>query len=87
MKKLIFGDCSLELKKLPDRCVDLVCTDPPYIVAAHGRGLARSCKYLKEISARGMEDGFDLLLLNEFLGSSELRTSFCFAAGGNCEII
>jgi site-specific DNA-methyltransferase (adenine-specific) len=67
MNRLICGDCALELKKLPDRCVDLVCTDPPYIVAAQGRGLAASCKYLKEISARKMEDGFDLLLLNEFL--------------------
>ena len=28
--KLIHGDCRRELKKLPDRSVDLILTDPPY---------------------------------------------------------
>jgi site-specific DNA-methyltransferase (adenine-specific) len=30
MDKLILGDCLEELKKLPDKSVDLVLTDPPY---------------------------------------------------------
>ncbi|MER0170368.1 MAG: site-specific DNA-methyltransferase [Nitrosomonas sp.] len=28
--KLIHGDCAKELKKIPDRCVDMVMCDPPY---------------------------------------------------------
>ncbi len=28
--KLILGDCLLEMKKIPDKSIDLVLTDPPY---------------------------------------------------------
>ena len=67
MNKLIHGDCTLELKKLPPASIDLVCTDPPYVVAAKGRGLAGDRKYLKEITARRLDEGFDPSLLEEFL--------------------
>ena len=29
-KPYIIGDCLTEMRKLPDKCVDLVLTDPPY---------------------------------------------------------
>jgi DNA modification methylase len=67
MNKLIHGDCTLELTKLPKRSVDLVCTDPPYVVAAKGCGLSGDRRYLREISARRLDNGFDLSLLQEFL--------------------
>ena len=38
---IILGDCLEELKKLPDRSVDLVFADPPYnlrIASFQGRG-------------------------------------------------
>lgn len=34
--KITCADCMDILKQLPDKCIDLVLTDPPYIVATHG---------------------------------------------------
>ena len=31
-RQLINGDCLEELKKLDDNSVDLLCTDPPYVM-------------------------------------------------------
>src|ERR1700689_1713261 len=67
MNRLIHGDCADELRKLPARCIDLICTDPPYIVSAKGAGIAGRRQYLKDITNRQLNDGFDLALLNEFL--------------------
>lgn len=32
--KLILGDCLEEMKKIPDKSIDLVLTDPPYGIGA-----------------------------------------------------
>lgn len=32
--QIIYGDCMDELPKLPDKCVDVIITDPPYFVPA-----------------------------------------------------
>ena len=32
MSRVVLGDCLSVLPTLPDRCVDLVLTDPPYLV-------------------------------------------------------
>lgn len=34
--KIINSDCMDILKQLPDKCIDLVLTDPPYILETHG---------------------------------------------------
>ena len=51
--KIINADCLDILKMLPNKCVDLVLTDPPYILTPHGggrKGLAdRSSKIRDEI--------------------------------------
>lgn len=51
--KIINADCLDILKQLPDKCIDLVLTDPPYILTPHGggrKGLAdRSSKIRDEI--------------------------------------
>ena len=53
MNKIINADCLDILKQLPDKCIDLVLTDPPYILTPHGggrKGLAdRSSKIRDEI--------------------------------------
>lgn len=36
INKIINADCMDILKKLPDSCIDLVLTDPPYIIENHG---------------------------------------------------
>lgn len=41
-------DCLEFMKTLPDKCVDLVLTDPPYKFEVHGRGIAQKRNYMKE---------------------------------------
>lgn len=36
--KLILGDCLQEMKKIPDKSIDLIVTDPPYNLGYTGRG-------------------------------------------------
>lgn len=64
------GDCIDILPSLPK--VDLVVTDPPYIVGAKGCGLAGNREYLKEITSRTLDKGFQTWLLDDF------QNWFCF---------
>lgn len=41
--KIINADCMDILKQLPDGCIDLVLTDPPYVLTPHGGGKKRTC--------------------------------------------
>jgi len=61
MINLILGDCLIEMKKLPDKSVDLILTDPPYGI---------SFKSARQTYQRKIEnDGFDewLTILPKFL--------------------
>jgi DNA modification methylase len=64
---LIHGDCTNVLREMPDKSVDCIVTDPPYVIGAKGGGMAKDLQYLREIEAAGMADGFDPVLLDEFL--------------------
>lgn len=59
------GDCLELMKDIPDGSVDLVLTDPPYIVETSGGGLYKgeSVKYNKEIEF--MKNGFSENVLEE----------------------
>ena len=59
------GDCLELMKNIPDGSVDLVLTDPPYIVETSGGGLykSESVKYNKEIEF--MKNGFSEKVLEE----------------------
>ena len=35
--ELINGDCLVEMKKIPDKSIDLVLTDPPYGIGIDGQ--------------------------------------------------
>lgn len=58
------GDCLEELKKLPDSCVDLIATDPPYDVATTGGGMInkvkRLSKSLKELDDAKISSGYSI---------------------------
>ena len=54
LNKIIQGDCLEVMKQMPDKCVDLVLTDPPYGIGAdknkrantqHGNAVAKSKDY------------------------------------------
>jgi len=61
----ICGDCLQELRRLPDKCVDLVVTDPPYVIETSGGGLYTQPdkQYVKELN--GIKDGFQPEVLDE----------------------
>ena len=49
--KIINADCLDILKQLPDKCIDLVLTDPPYIIDNHGgtkSPLAKRCAKVRD---------------------------------------
>ena len=38
MPRLVNGDCREFMKTMPDHCVDLILTDPPYNIAKYSTG-------------------------------------------------
>ena len=69
---IINDDCMNILKNLPDKCIDLVLTDPPYEVDSHGgkstqKGLGTRANNLRD-NIRFVSDGFDYdSIFNEFI--------------------
>ena len=53
------------MSTLPDKCIDLVVTDPPYKIDTHGGGIYThdDKQYIQEL--RSMDDGFDIKVLDE----------------------
>lgn len=53
------------LKHLPDKSVDLVVTDPPYVIETKGAGIYKQPdkQYIKELES--MKDGFSTQILDE----------------------
>jgi len=71
-ENLHMGDCLPFLKTLPDNCVDLVVTDPPYEIKNTKPGSSnavgeRMRKSLKELSDNGICKGFDSRVLDELV--------------------
>ena len=62
-------DCLEGMRKLPDGCVDLVVTDPPYDMKIGGGGgfmqKADKNNWVREIKGCGFVDGFNEQILHE----------------------
>jgi site-specific DNA-methyltransferase (adenine-specific) len=67
MNRIVQADCLDEMRRMPDKCIDLLLTDPPYLIATKGGGLAGDRQYLQDISNKHLDQGFDAALLAEFL--------------------
>lgn len=65
MVDLRHGDCLELMKDIPDGSVDLVLTDPPYMIETVGAGIYKQAdkQYVKELD--GIKDGFDEKVLDE----------------------
>ena len=65
--KIINADCIDILKQLPDKCIDLVLTDPPYLIKGNGfnskAGFLKDRKIFDDLIE--IKDGFDLSVLSE----------------------
>lgn len=59
------GDCKNLLATIPDKTIDLVVTDPPYIIETKGAGIYKTAdkKYIHELE--GMKDGYSSEILDE----------------------
>lgn len=65
------GDAYELIKQVPDKSVDLIVTDPPYQFNGYGGGSGllkdREHTHCEEIKESGIENGFDLKILEEFV--------------------
>ncbi len=66
LNEIVNADSFVALKEIPTASVDLVCTDPPYLIGAKGCGLAGDRAYLHNISDADIDGGFDFTILTEF---------------------
>lgn len=70
--KIINADCMDILKQLPDKCIDLVFTDPPYLIkntkAGNKSSFAKSIQNMNdEIKEAGLVDGVSLEFCEQIL--------------------
>lgn len=63
--KLILGNCIEELDRLSDKSIDLIITDPPYVLDTVGGGFMKKREYKEEI--RGISNGFDVEVLDKLV--------------------
>lgn len=65
LNKIYNEDCLNGMKKIPDKSIDLIVTDPPYVIETSGAGIYKQAdkQYVKELN--GIKDGFDPKILDE----------------------
>ena len=58
-------DCVEGMKKMPDKSIDIVVTDPPYLIETSGAGIYKQAdkQYVKEL--KDIKDGFSTDVLDE----------------------
>lgn len=66
MIDLFNGDCLEVMKNIADKSVDLIVTDPPYLIEVCGAGMykQKDKQYVKQLNS--MKDGFSEKILEEF---------------------
>lgn len=55
--QIIHGDCLEELKKIPDNSIDLILTDPPYMISQKGNEIIR-----KNLNSKSMKRNMNIKL-------------------------
>lgn len=63
-------DCYEAIKKLPDKSVDCIYTDVPYLIARGGcsdNDFSRRMKRLRDVDLGEIRDGIDYSILAEFV--------------------
>ena len=77
-------DCLEGLRKLPDGCIDLCVTDPPYDLKIDGGGgfihKAGKEKWLSEIKGCGFVSGFSDVVLSEIVRVSKKLNAYFFCS-------
>ena len=99
LDKIYNEDCLEGMKRMPDGCVDLIVTDPPYEFETRGSGFHKKRDYYDEIAAQGLAAGIteDYLVEMErvmkktniylFCNKNQLRMYFNFFQDKNCDLL
>lgn len=85
--KLLLGDCLQVMAQMQDKSIDLVITDPPYIVDTKGGGLysTNDKRYTKDIA--GMSNGFSTAVLDELCRVMKKINIYIFCSGKQIPIL
>ena len=68
VNEIVLGDCYKLIKEMPDKSIDLIMTDPPYeYESLSGGGIAGQVEFFDELKEAGVDKGFELSLLDEFV--------------------
>lgn len=77
--KLINGNAYEEIKKLSNNSIDLIITDPPYLLGKKGGGsFGNKKKYYDELAK--MSDGFDYGILNDMVAKMKKINIYIFCS-------
>lgn len=88
--QIINADCMDILKQLPDKCIDLVLTDPPYLYKSLGGKGSFLEQNVKKISndLNDIKDGFDIdAVFTEFKRLTKKFNLFCFCSNSQISSI
>ena len=75
-------DCLEGLRKLPDKCIDLCVTDPPYELSFVGAGglMKKKVAWKTEMRESGFVDGFNTEILHEIARVCKKMNSYFFCS-------
>ena len=97
--KIYNVDCLEGMRLLPDKCIDLIVTDPPYEFETRGSGFHKKRDYYDQIAAQGLAQGISEQYLIEmqrvmkatniylFCNKNQLRMYFDFYKDKNCDLL
>ena len=79
--KLALGDCLEVMKKIPDKKVDCIITDPPYELKTHGGGNRKQWKNIHDNFIKDLSFGFEHeKVFNEFLRVCKIPNIIIFCS-------
>lgn len=80
---LYFGDCLDKLRTIPDKSIDLVVTDPPYVYDQDGGGGAFGTAkqiFRKELKSADITNGFNSTILDELVRVSKSINAYIWCS-------
>ena len=83
INNVVLGDCYQKIKEIPDKSIDCIYTDIPYLFADGGSStspLSQRIKKLKQQDLKGITKGIDYSILNEFIRISKKINCFIWCS-------
>lgn len=99
LNKIHLGDSYELIKQIPDKSIDLVLIDPPYLMDKRGTAFHKKEDYIDEIQNNDLNDDFDYSILDEirkkmkllnlyvFCSKNQLSKLFCYFINDNIDLL